>query len=120
VARRRQVATDRSEVSKRVAKKIKPASERPHRSRVMIYGRSGAGKTRLASTAPDPLLVDVNEEGWDSVRGEPLNPHTFPVKYWSELSDVFWYLQEGPQLSVCDPRRAHCHAGPSSEVRAWR
>lgn len=72
-----------------------PASERPARFRALIYGRSGAGKTRLAATAPKPLTIDVNEEGWDSVRGEPLNPMTYEVKYWTDLTDVYWYLQEG-------------------------
>ena len=93
--KRRTTTADRSEVNKRVARKIMPASERPHRFRALIYGRSGAGKTRLACTAPNPLLIDVNEEGWDSVRKEPHNPNTIEIKFWEELSEVYWFLQEG-------------------------
>ena len=95
--RRRSTTTvvDRSKVASRVAKKIMLASERPQRFRVLIYGRSGAGKTRLACTAPNPLLIDINEEGWDSVRKEPHNPNTIEVKFWSELTDIYWFLQEG-------------------------
>jgi hypothetical protein len=88
-----------------VAKKIMLASERPQRFRALFYGRSGAGKTRLACTAPNPLLIDINEEGWDSVRKEPHNPNSIEIKYWEELSDVYWFLQEGDhafETAVCD------------------
>lgn len=95
--------TDRSEVTTRVRKKIMPASERPQRFRALIYGRSGAGKTRLGATAPKCLTIDINEEGWDSIRKEPLNPDTYEVKFWTELTDVYWFLQEGDHdyESIC-------------------
>lgn len=81
----------REKISLRVEKKIKPASELPQNVRMLIYGRPGAGKTRLAATAPKLLLVDINEKGWDSVRRD-FDPNTFPCEYWSEIDDVYWYL----------------------------
>lgn len=93
--KKRSSSDDRSEVSDRVKKKIMRASDRPHRFRGLFYGRSGAGKTRLVASAPNCLVIDVNEEGWDSIRKEPLNPHTYEVKFWTDLTDVFWFLQEG-------------------------
>jgi hypothetical protein len=61
---------------------------------MLFYGRSGVGKTRLASSAPEVLIVDVNEEGTDSVRRD-YNPDVYPVTFWTDLSDVYWYLQSG-------------------------
>lgn len=86
--------SERSKKSKEVAKRIKRASELPVRFRALIYGRSGAGKTRLAATAPKPLLIDINEEGTASTRNDT-NPHVIELKLWTELSDIYWYLQEG-------------------------
>lgn len=74
--------------------KIVRANELPQRFRMLVYGRAGSGKTRLASTAPKVLLIDVNDEGEDSVRND-FNPSVYRVKFWSELSDVYWFLQEG-------------------------
>lgn len=77
-----------------VRKRIMPASKRPKVVRALVYGRSGKGKTRLVSSAPDVLLIDVNDEGWDSVRKD-YDPDTFDVKYWQEINDIYWYLAAG-------------------------
>lgn len=78
----------------KVLKHIKPASELPKHFRACVYGRSGAGKTRLAATAPKVLVIDVNEEGTDSVRND-IDPDVYTVKYWQEINDVFWFLEAG-------------------------
>lgn len=83
-----------SEVTQRVRGKIKPASELEQYQRFLFYGRAGAGKTRLAATAPDVLIVDVNDKGTDSVRKD-INPHVYPVEFWAEINDVYWFLAEG-------------------------
>lgn len=83
-----------SEVGQRVTGKIRRASEIEQRQRILIYGKSGSGKTRLAATAPNVLLVDVNEKGTSSVRRD-FDPQVFTCDLWTDLSDVFWYLQEG-------------------------
>jgi hypothetical protein len=91
---RRRTPTDHSEITKRVRKKIKLASELPQNQNFVIYGDSGTGKTRLASSAPKVLVLDVNDKGQDSVRRD-INPHFLPIEYWSEVNDAYWFLQEG-------------------------
>lgn len=82
------------DVKSRVEAKIKKASEFDPNQNFLFYGISGAGKTRLAATAPNPLIVDVDEEGTDSVRRD-IDPHVYRVKFWSEINDIYWYLQSG-------------------------
>lgn len=77
-----------------VEAKIKRASELETNYRFLVYGRGGVGKTRLCATAPDVLLIDVNDKGWSSTKRD-LDPNTYPVEYWNELVDVYWYLQNG-------------------------
>lgn len=86
--------TDRSEVTARVKKKIKPASKLPQNQNVCIYGDSGVGKTRLAASAPKVLIIDVNDQGHDSVRRD-YDPDVYPCTHWSEVNDIYWFLQEG-------------------------
>ena len=93
--------SDLESVSERVAKRIRPASQLPQHARFLFYGRSGVGKTRLAASAPDVLLIDINEQGTTSVRRD-YDPQVYPVETWTELQDVYWYLASGdhPYKSV--------------------
>jgi len=81
-------------VRSRVEKKIKRASEYDANLNFLIYGNPKVGKTRLASTAPEVLLVDVDEEGTDSVRAD-YDPRCIRIKTWTEINDIYWYLQAG-------------------------
>jgi phage nucleotide-binding protein len=87
----RESATD---VAARVQARIKRASDLDPYFTALIYGRPGAGKTRLSSTAPNVLLIDVNERGTVSTRRDT-NPWVFPLEYWGEVNDVYWYLHSG-------------------------
>lgn len=93
---------DRSEVAARVAKKIKPASQLRHNLRMLIYGASGKGKTRLCATAPKPIIFDVNEQGTLSTARD-IDPNVYPIESWTDLIEGYWYLQEGdhPYETVC-------------------
>jgi len=86
--------TDRSEVTRRVRAKIHPASELPQNQNMLVYGDSGVGKTRFASSAPKVLMIDVNDKGQDSVRRD-LNPDFILIEYWREINDIYWFQQEG-------------------------
>lgn len=86
--------SSRTNVRERVQGRIKRASELERHERFLIYGVSGAGKTRLAATAPSPLIIDVDEKGTGSTRRD-INPYVYPVSQWTDLIEVFWYLQEG-------------------------
>lgn len=78
----------------RVESKIVRASEIESNVRMLIFGRSGVGKTRLGATAPDVLLIDINEKGTMSTRRD-LDPHVFPVDNWLEIPELYWYLHSG-------------------------
>lgn len=91
--RRISLAAD-STIAERVSGKIVKASELPGNRRFLIYGKAKQGKTRLASSAPDVLVMDVNEKGTESVRRN-INPYVYPVEIWTDVTDLYWYLQEG-------------------------
>lgn len=57
--------------------------------KILIYGASGAGKTRFASTAPKPLFADA-EEGMRSVTAKGVA--RWPIKSWLDLRLLFKYL----------------------------
>lgn len=62
---------------------------------VLAYGRSGTGKTTLASTFPKPiLLLDIREKGTDSVANVK-NLRVGSITQWSEFEEVYWYLSKG-------------------------
>jgi len=86
--------SSRTDVKSRVSRKIKRASELPQNQNFCLYGDSGVGKTRLAASAPKVLIIDVNDKGHDSVRRD-YDPMFYPCTHWSEVLDVYWYLQEG-------------------------
>lgn len=63
----------------------------------VIYGRSGTGKTTLASTFPGPLLlIDVKDEGTDSVSDvEDLD--VFDVASLDDFERAYWWLKKHPK-----------------------
>lgn len=85
---------DRSKANQRIAKRIKPASEIEDYLRFLIYGYPKKGKTRLCASAPDVLLVDINDKGTSSTRRDT-NPNVFPVSTWSDINDLYWFLESG-------------------------
>lgn len=60
---------------------------------ILIYGRNGMGKTRFGASAPNPLIVDVNEEGTRSAKGS--GAKKYPVSKWADIGDIYWYLKAG-------------------------
>ena len=61
---------------------------------MVVYGRSGTGKTTFASSFPQPILfLDVKDEGLASV--SPTGEFEYlPVENWDDFEEVFWYLKE--------------------------
>src|SRR5262245_56152307 len=85
---------DLAKIRTRVEKKIKHASEHPMNLSVVVYARPKVGKTRFCATAPDVLIVDCDEKGTDSTRDDT-DPMTARITTWSEINDIYWYLQSG-------------------------
>lgn len=72
---------------------IIPVSDATPYVRALLYGKNGKGKTRIAATAPKPLLLDINEEGTTSIRHFD-GVKVLPIKTWEQLDWAYWYLRE--------------------------
>ena len=74
---------------------LTPVAELPSMLAVLVYGRSGTGKTTIASTFPKPLLLlDVREKGTDSVANVS-GVDVGQITEWGQFEDVYWYLEGG-------------------------
>lgn len=80
-------------------------------SSIVIYGKNGSGKTRLASTIeltrPNAkiLYINVNEDGMISVPKElRKNFEVFDIRSVADFAELFGYLREGNIRDVvgCD------------------
>ena len=72
-----------------------PVEQLPSVLAVLFYGRSGTGKTTIASSFPAPsLLLDIREKGTDSVS----NVKGLKVAHlnaWEQFEEIYWYLKKG-------------------------
>ena len=73
----------------------RPISEVSRHKSFAFYGKSGSGKTTLACTFPKPvLLIDVNDEGTDSVSDLPdVDLEVWDITEFDEIEDVYWWLK---------------------------
>ncbi len=75
--------------------KIQPVSELADNLTMLVYGRSGTGKTHFGSTFPRPcLFIDVNEKGLDTIAQEQ-GIDVARVTDWQDLDDLLWALKDG-------------------------
>lgn len=81
-------------IKARVEKRIHKASQFPLNLAVVVYARPKVGKTRFCASAPDVLIIDCDEKGTDSTRDD-LDPDAIRIETWSEINDIYWYLQSG-------------------------
>lgn len=71
----------------------KPSEVLSYRSFV-FYGRSGTGKTTLACTFPDKILLcDVRDQGTDSVADLDDTVEVMPVEDWDDFETTYWWLK---------------------------
>lgn len=92
-ASKRPVGTQTKASSVDIASKIKPISEMASNTTGLIYGRSGTGKTEIATTFPTPLLhIDIRERGTDTILTKP-GVEGIQVNSWAEMTDLYWYLK---------------------------
>ena len=79
-----------------IESRIKPIEELPTILAVLVYGRSGTGKTHFASTFPKPmLLIDVREAGTDTI-AQVSGVDVLSVDKASDIEDLYWYLSKNP------------------------
>jgi len=99
--RREQGRTSATDYS-RVSKKIRNPGERLEEMKALFYGRSGTGKTTLASTFPPPVLfLDIKEGGDDSI-ATCKGVKVLPITEWEEIEQAYWFLStsEHPYKTV--------------------
>lgn len=83
--------------------RITPIEDLPLIVTQMTYGRSGSGKTTYAASWPKPLLLlDVKDEGTDSVK-DVEGIDVLSIETWDDFEQVYWYLKSGEHKfkSVC-------------------
>lgn len=77
-----------------LAKRIKPVENIEKPMRVALYGRSGSGKTTLACSFPKPLLLDIGDDGTDSV-ADIKGLQVLAAEEWDDIEQAYWYLEAG-------------------------
>ncbi len=78
-----------------VLDKIQPVSELDTNLVMLVYGRSGTGKTAFGATFPKPILfIDTNERGTETIKQES-DVDVIRIEDWTELEDLYWALVEG-------------------------
>ena len=101
--KRRKVAKKKKVAKKTtsILDKIQPVSELADNLTMLVYGRSGTGKTHFGSTFPRPcLFIDVNEKGLDTIAQEE-GIDVARVTDWQDLDELLWGLKDGlPYESV--------------------
>ena len=72
-----------------------------HQNQVMlVYGRSGTGKTQFGSTFPKPILfLDIKERGLDTIRNQA-DIDVLRVETWEDFDDAYWYLADGTDYAT--------------------
>lgn len=89
MAKKRSSTTD----TEAFEKGITPVEDVSAGSATLIYGRSGTGKTALASTWPKPaLFLDIQEHGTATI-SQIEGIDVREVKEWSTLEQGYWYLR---------------------------
>ena len=112
-----------------IADKITPVKALPKVLSMLVYGRSGTGKTTFAGSFPGPiLLLDIREKGTDSLANLE-NIDVISVDKWSEVEEVFWYLKKEKKYksvildqvsSMQDIAMQHAMAEEGKEVMSQR
>ncbi len=75
--------------------KITPVGELQTNLVMLVYGRSGTGKTHFGSTFPRPcLFIDTNERGTDTIAMEE-QIDVVRITDWAEADELLWELKDG-------------------------
>lgn len=77
----------------RVAKRIKSVDEANKYVKILVYGKNKKGKTRFAASAPNCLIIDIDEEGTRSAAGTGTD--VLEVERFDDVGHIFWWLKAG-------------------------
>lgn len=84
----------RTRQSRNLKDRSQSVADITRRSSMALYGRSGSGKTTLACTAPGALLINIRDDGDDSVR-DVKGLRVWEVEELEDFEDAYWFLKEG-------------------------
>lgn len=85
------MATAREKAIKKIEKRIVPIEEADPYLKILVYGRHGSQKTRFAATAPDVIIIDINEKGTRSARTTH-GAKVLQTKTWEDVVHAYWFL----------------------------
>jgi len=72
--------------------KIQPVGDLETNLVMLVYGRSGTGKTHFGSTFPKPILfIDTNERGTETIAQEE-DVDVVRVTEWDQMDELYWGL----------------------------
>jgi len=93
--RRRAKAKRKAAPDVSILNRARPLTEVESNVVMLVYGRSGSGKTHFASTFPTPsLLIDCNEGGTDTIADRHDIDHVM-LTTWDEFDRLYWELAAG-------------------------
>lgn len=83
--------------SSSISEKILPVTKVDTFVKAVFYGRSGTGKTTLASSFPGPLLLlDINDKGTDSVL-DVKGLDVLSCESWVDFEQTYWFIKKNPK-----------------------
>lgn len=78
-----------------IASRIVDVEDLEDHVKMVLYGRSGTGKTTFAGSFPMPgLLIDCNDRGTGSVRGVK-GLKVLPARTLADVKQAYWLLESG-------------------------
>lgn len=87
---------------KGIESRITPVADIPVELNILLYGRSGTGKTTLIGSAPKPLLIlDIREKGTTSIRNIK-DTFVLTLHSWKDFEEAYWFLnsEEGQKFKT--------------------
>lgn len=80
--------------------RVRPIKSRKSKTKIVVYGRSGTGKTTFAGTFPGKILVlDVKDEGLDSI-SDIIGADYTDIRNWDDFEDMYWYILDHPEFKT--------------------
>lgn len=71
---------------------IVPVSANTTGINILVYGDNGSGKTPLAGTAPNCLILDA-DNGTESAAMHDSSAVKWPMRNWNDMEDAYEYLR---------------------------
>lgn len=77
-----------------IADRIQAVKTLPKTMAMLVYGRSGTGKTTFAGSFPKPaLVIDIREKGTDSISNLD-GVDVIRLDSWADFEETYWYVAE--------------------------